>query len=66
MKTLKTVEKGDKVIVTVEISKGEKLLSVRDDSYYRLGDPLNDVVPSHVIADATPATWCCLEQKWES
>lgn len=52
--------------VTVVLSPGEKLVAVSDDRHYSLAYPMEDVVPGHVISDAAPVTWCCLEQKWVS
>ena len=64
MKVLKTVTKGNKTVVTVEINAGDKLIAINDDRYYQLGDPLNDVVSGHLIADVKEVTWCSIEQKW--
>lgn len=65
MKTLKDITlKSGVRRVTVELATGEKLLALHDDRHYRLGYPVEDVVPSHVVLDATEVSWCCLEQKW--
>ncbi len=50
--------------VTVDLAPGEQLMSVLPDTHYRMGYPLEDVVPSHVVCDSVPVHWCCLEQKW--
>lgn len=51
--------------VVVELEPGEKLISVRDDAFYRLGNPLDDVIAGHILSDATRAQWCSVTQKWE-
>jgi hypothetical protein len=64
--TSRTVLANGGTKVTVVLEPGEKLLAVKDDRHYSLAYPMEDVVPGHVIADAVPVTWCCLEQKWVS
>lgn len=49
----------------VELDDNETLISVRGNQFYRLGDPLGDVVPAHVIEDMMLAKWCPVAQKWE-
>lgn len=44
---------------------GENLIKINPDAYYTLGEPLHtDVFAGHILADARPAHWCSLEQKW--
>lgn len=50
--------------VTVELAEGEKLVAVRESSHYRLGYPIEDVVPSHVLSNAGPVVWDPCSQKW--
>lgn len=50
--------------VTVELLPGEELLVISDRQHYRLGYPLEDVVPGHVVQEAVPVSWCCIEQRW--
>lgn len=66
MKILKTTLRvRDKArVMTVELQPGEDLVAIRRDGHYQLGYPLDDVVASHILADAAPVTWCPLEQKW--
>lgn len=53
---------GEKVAVA---SKSETLIAINPDLHYKLGEPLHeDVFAGHIIADAHPAIWCSLEQKW--
>jgi len=49
--------------VVVELSENERLVAVRDEQFYQLGEPLNDVVQGHIIATAVPAVWCPITQK---
>ena len=61
-KTLKT----GKLRVTVDLDPGEKLITVRDDCFYKLGYPFEEVVQSHIIQGAYQVTWCPLGQQWVS
>jgi predicted ATPase len=65
MKTIKeTTTKAGKRRITVELDHDEKIVAVREDCHYELGYPLEDIVQSHIIADAKSVTWCPLEQRW--
>jgi len=61
-----TMKKTGKRRITVELDKGEALIAVRPDSFYKLGYPVEDVVPSHVLENAHQVTWCCVGQEWVS
>jgi hypothetical protein len=50
--------------VTVQLAAGEKLMAFKEDSYYRLGGQLDDVVGTHCIAEGNRVYWCSIEQKW--
>ena len=65
MKTIseKTTPAGKRRVV-VELAPGEKLIAIRPDSHYMLAQPVEDVVGSHIIADATEVTWCSASQAW--
>lgn len=66
MKIVNEKMEGDKRLVTVELDKDEELMAFRDDAFYRLGQPLDDVVLGHIITDAAPVAWCSISQKWEA
>jgi hypothetical protein len=68
MKTImdRPTKSGARRRVVVELEPGEKLLAVRDDGYYTLGQPMEDVVPGHVISEALETHWCPAEQKWRT
>ena len=59
----KTDRKTGTRTMTIELDKNEKLVAVRDGAFYALGEPLNDVVQGHIIADCVPAVWCPITQK---
>ena len=61
----KTLKNG-KLRLTVDIDPGEKIMAIREDSFYELGYPVEEVVQSHIIQNAHLVTWCPLEQKWVS
>lgn len=48
----------------VECSADETILSVSEKVMMKLGYPMDDIVPAHVIGDATPVTWCPISQRW--
>jgi hypothetical protein len=51
--------------VTVQLDPGEKLIAIRDDASYRLGEPLDDtVVRGCQITEAKEVTWCVASQAW--
>lgn len=56
--------KAGKRIVTVELDQDEKLLSFKDDRFYRLGGQVEDVVAGHVITQSDRVYWCSIQQEW--
>lgn len=68
MKTIKTVSVrgSSRVRVTVELDAGEQLIAVDPDGYVRLGEPMDDVMPGHVLCNSVRVTWCPIEQRWIS
>ena len=65
MKVIKDFTRKDGVrTVTVQLAAGEKLMAFNEDSYYRLGGQLDDVVGTHCIAEGNRVVWCSIEQKW--
>ena len=50
--------------VTVQLAEGEKLMAFKEDSYYRLGGQLDDVVGGYCITGSPRVYWCSIEQKW--
>ena len=58
-----TLKRGRRV--TVELEPNERLISIKDDDYYRLGGQVADVVRGHIISEAYPVCWCSVTQKWE-
>lgn len=64
MKILKEAIKAGKRVLTVELEPGEKVFAVNESHFYKLGQPLDDVVLGHIIADSHPVAWCSIEQKW--
>lgn len=58
-----TLKRGRRV--TVELEPNERLISIKDDDYYRLGGQVEDVVRGHIITEAYPVYWCSITQKWE-
>ena len=67
MKTLHTkVLKDGRVHVLIELGPTEPMPvpPVNDNAHYRLGHPVEDVVPGHVINDARRVYWCPIGQDW--
>lgn len=65
MKTIKEqINKRGKRVVTVELDTDEKLMSFKEDRYYKLGGQVEDVVQGHVITESDRVYWCSIEQRW--
>jgi hypothetical protein len=65
MKITKDYTRKDGVrTITVQLAKGEKLMEFKDESYYRLGGQIDDVVAVHCIIQGKRVVWCSIEQKW--
>ena len=50
--------------VTVQLAVGEKLMAFQEDSYYRLGGQVDEIMGGDVITEADHVVWCSIEQKW--
>lgn len=50
--------------ITVDLAPCEELIVIRSGAHYMLGYPVEDVVASHILADATEVTWCSASQEW--
>lgn len=50
--------------VTVVLARGESLMAIRDNSHYKLGQPVDDIVRSHIIMNAEEVSWCSASQEW--
>ena len=65
MKVIKDFTRKDGIrTVTVQLAAGEKLMAFKDDSYYRLGGQLDDVVGGYCIIDSPRVVWCSIRQVW--
>ena len=58
------INKRGKRVVTVELDTDEKLMSFKDDRFYRLGGQVNDIVHGHVITESDAVYWCSIGQEW--
>jgi len=65
MKVVKDYTRKDGVrTITVQLAAGEELMAFKEDSYYRLGGQLDDVVGGYCITEGCRVVWCSIEQKW--
>ena len=65
MKITKDYTRKDGVrTVTVQLAEGERLMAFNEDSYYRLGGQLDEVVGGYCIIEGKRVYWCSIEQKW--
>ena len=65
MKVTKDFTRKDGVrTVTVQLAVGEKLMAFQEDSYYRLGGQVDEIMGGYVITEADHVMWCSIEQKW--
>jgi hypothetical protein len=63
IKHVKTLKNG-KTHALVELDPGEHVASYRENSYYKLGHPFEEIVASHILDEAVPVTWCSVRQEW--
>jgi hypothetical protein len=59
----KKTTKGARRMI-VELLPDEALIAVREGAFYRLAYPVDDVVASHVVAEAVEVAWCSVSQAW--
>lgn len=65
MKVIKDVVRKDgKRYVTVQVADSEKLMAFKENSYYRLGGQVDDIVAGYVVTESDLTYWCSIEQKW--
>jgi hypothetical protein len=65
MKIIKDFTRKDGIrTVTVQLAADEKLMAVKEDSYYRLNGQLDDVVGGYCIIDSPRVVWCSIQQEW--
>ena len=65
MKITKDITRKDGIrTVTVQLAAGEHLTAFKQDSYYRLGGQIDEIVGGYCIIDSPHVVWCSIEQKW--
>jgi hypothetical protein len=65
MKITKDFTRKDGVrTVTVQLAADEKLMAFKDDSYYRLGGQVDEIMGGYCIIDSPRVVWCSIEQRW--
>lgn len=47
-------------------AEGERPVAIREDSHYKLGYPVEEVVASHILTEMEEVTWCSATQQWVS
>ena len=63
IRELKPAASGDRRLV-IDLPAGTKLLAIREDTFYKLGYPCEEVVGSHILTEAKQVTWCSASQEW--
>ena len=54
---------GDQKVLVAH--KDDEFIKIDPSRHYKLGEPMNeDIIAGHILADASPVSWCSLEQKW--
>lgn len=54
-----------KTKVTIELDDDEVVIVIRKNRYYKLADPIDDVVTSRILLESKEVSWCSASQKWE-
>ena len=62
--TSERTNKAGKRIVTVELDHGETLTAFSRNQFYKLGEPLGDVIYGSAIIDSWRAEWDQVGQEW--
>jgi len=66
MKILKeTKTKDGKRRLTVELDEGEQIRAIKENSFYKLDEPLEYIFDSEVLLTANQVEWCNYSQDWE-
>lgn len=55
-------EKGIRTVIYLK--PGESVLVVKEDSYYKLGYPVEDIMLGHTLKETTLVSWDELSQQW--
>lgn len=58
------INKAGKREVVVVLDDRETLIGVRVNAYYRLGQPVEDVVGGHILTESREVAWCSAAQEW--
>lgn len=58
------IDRRGKVTATVELRKGERIMIVSDDAFYKLGGQIDDVVRGHVLLESSSVAWSSIDQEW--
>lgn len=58
------LDKDGKRRMTVVLDTSETFKVLRSGAYYRLGQPVEDVVASYVLEEAHHVGWCSASQQW--
>ena len=67
MKILNTkILKNGQTLMQITVEPNEIIQCIRDNSYYKLRGPIDDVVASHFLCDPYPVYWCSIRQEWVS
>lgn len=52
--------------ITVVLDPGDKLMAFNDDSFYRIGGQVDEIMAGYVLTESDHVVWCSIEQKWVS
>lgn len=64
LSNMKMLKDGLTEQVTVTLSPGETLNIFRKDSFYKLGEPIGDVVSGNILNNSQLVYWDSLTQEW--
>ena len=59
-----TTNKQGHRVLTIVCDRTETIFALRPNSHYKLGGQVEDVMDSHILADATEVYWNSIEQEW--
>lgn len=59
----KVLSSGTRRLI-IELAPEESIIGIDERAYYKLAQPLDDIIEGDKIVDCVRVSWCSIEQKW--
>lgn len=50
--------------LVIEVPIHETIVAINEQGFYELGEPMDEVLHGHILAQAHRVVWDSIEQKW--